>query len=524
MTVDADMTRLDELLAQFDGLNPEIAELALPGLRAAALQAPEPAYARVLAKVEALLPRYMQSPIKRGERAILREFYHFVDRASARLLAAGVVEDEAPADPGTQTMALVPDTHYSTRRWCLATTEDLIPREVLTAADAVQRRNYLISSVLEPLFGLMLELDRERALAWQLAFAAQPDPAPDPDVLRDLLRVWRRQESLSKEALRQASRWSMDERAWRHWPVVPEEADKLLRRHALLAWSVDPPRIGAARQLAMQAPYRDEERLLRWLRAAVGQMGASVDFFCAQSERLARPDGGLEAETEDWRRAALYREIVWLHGMLRPLLLLADMYLAAPNGPVNFALAIFGFTEEARRTWSEALLARARSTVRRLFINDLKAGRKPIGTIHALCFGDTHLEAEITGELDLFTQDFDNMKHRDEVVERLAAVYASYKEHTLMAGEIGRRYRRLARMLHEDNLRRLLSREQFAETQGAMGEVLLELSTIASSCRRYLTSRRAETLSTAELVAAEMDFVMAIRAQRAGVIYNLLQL
>jgi hypothetical protein len=304
---------------------------------------------------------------------------------------------------------------------------------------------------------------------------------------------------------------------------VVEEADKLLRRHALVAWGQDPPRVGAATQLARQAPYRDDERLIRWLLRAVAAMGASVDFFCEQSERLGGTGGEQAAETDDWRRAAMYREIVWLHHMLTPLLVLSDLLLRAPTGSYQFALAVFGFTDAARQSWQQYLSTHSEKVVRRLFVNDMKNGRKPLGTIRLLSFGDESLVEELRGELDLFTETFDSMRQREIVVGRLAAVYASYKEDSLLTTEIARRYRRLMRVLHEDNLRRLLDAEQMAEV-AAMREVLLTLSTLAASSRKYINARRSTINNTAELIAAEMDFILEIRAKRAGVIQQLLGL
>jgi hypothetical protein len=219
----------------------------------------------------------------------------------------------------------------------------------------------------------------------------------------------------------------------------------------------------------------------------------------------------------------MFREIVWLHQMMTPLLVLSDLLLRAPTGSYQFALAVFGFTDDSRLTWKQHLAVHSEKVVRRVFVNDLKNGRKPLASIKMLSFGDDSLVDELRGELDLFTEDFDSVRQRGIVVGRLAAVYASYKEDMLLTTEVGRRYRRLMRVLHEDNLRRLLDDTQMAEVQ-SMGDVLLMLATLAASSRKYINARRSTINNTAELIAAEMDFILEIRAKRAGVIQQLLGL
>ena len=82
----------------------------------------------------------------------------------------------------------------------------------------------------------------------------------------------------------------------------------------------------------------------------------------------------------------------------------------------------------------------------------------------------------------------------------------------MLGVEVARRYRHLARILHEDFLRQHLSEAEYAEVQNA--DFLHELSSMASLAKRFLDHRRALEMTVEEMVASELEFVAETRARR----------
>ncbi len=407
-------------------------------------------------------------------------------------------------------MALVPKDYYLNLDWCVLTEKAEIPLLVSNAVDAARRRNYLVDSVLEPLFEAMLALDADLGFQWQLALCNRPE-GPDADVARDLIRVWRTRDELPRPVLEQVLRWSEDEMAFRQWPAVIEESDRLLRAHAMRRLIEALPQGHLRVELSH---IRHDKRLARWLRRAIDAMGTSIDFFVSQSER--------EGDAE-WQQNALFRELLHLDQLLPPLLLSSDLLLLQPTGSFDFAMAVFGFTSVNEQTWEHALEEQSKLIIRRMFLNDLKANRSPVPTIIRLCFGNEELEGTVLHELDYVTRTFDSVGQREIVIDKLSGVYSSFRKQPLLNTEIGRRYRRMMRVLHEDNLRRLLTSDQVDELN-RRNPVLTDLATIASESRRFLTMRRALDRSTSEIIAADMDFTQSIRTLRASYIRRLLEL
>jgi len=236
-------------------------------------------------------------------------------------------------------------------------------------------------------------------------------------------------------------------------------------------------------------------------------MSESVLFFVSMSQNAA-------ADTPAWHRAAVLREVYTISAMLTPVLLLADLLLDTPDGAYRFALAFFGLLGSGRERWEKHLLRMAERAVRRNFLRGLRQDIPPLETIRRLGFGDKALVQRLAGELDWITKRFDSYRQREKVVAQLAVYYASYREGPLLAVEIGRRYRNLMRVVHEDNLRRILTSEQFAEVD--------QLSVLSADARRFLSRRRALNTSLEEMLAAEMDFVHSVRRRRLHLIHKLL--
>lgn len=503
-----------DLLARFRSLSPVLVQEAHNDLLALAPDLGSGFFPELEQFTRDLIAHYLQSPVKRNEHNVMREYLGFIDRQSRKLIAAGELQPPPDTDK-PDCVALVPQDTYTSQQWCQLTEKVEMPLIVANAVDAAKRRNYLIESVLEPLFDVMLAIDREQALSWQLSVSRAKEQALDPDIARDLLRVWRQQHELPPAVLERVLEISEDEKTFRHWPAVIDEADRLLRRHALqaiLAEQGESTTVG--RQLRYLAPFRDSKRLNRWMRQAIDKMGASIDFFVSQSEQdLAEP----------WRQDALFAELQHLDRLIPPLLICSDLLLLAPTGSYDFAMAVFGFTSAYEQSWEAALEEQSKQIIRRMFLRDLRANRSPERTIKRLCFGNEELHLRVLKELDYFTHNFDSLSQRELVIDKLSGTYSSFRKQPLLHTEIGRRYRRMMRVLHEDNLHRLLREDQVSTLQQGH-HVLLDLSVIASESRRYLAMRRALDRTTAEVVAADMDFTQSIRGLRASYIRRYLDL
>jgi hypothetical protein len=155
-----------------------------------------------------------------------------------------------------------------------------------------------------------------------------------------------------------------------------------------------------------------------------------------------------------------------------------------------------------------------------MFLRALRDGRKPIEIIHQLTFGDRSAFMRMHRELDFETANFDSVKQRERAVRYLAVFYASFRESQLLAAEIARRYRNLMRLLHEDNLRRVLFAEHLEEARSSA--MVRELSSIAAEARRYLSRRRTLEDELEDLVAEEAVFMNSIRHRRLAVVRRFL--
>jgi hypothetical protein len=260
----------------------------------------------------------------------------------------------------------------------------------------------------------------------------------------------------------------------------------------------------------MDRPY---PALKRWLDAAMRSLGGTVSFFLRMAER--EPDG----EGEHWSRAAVLRELEAIESLYPNLLLLADIVLAMPDGAAEFAYSLFGFTEAGRDQWRRQVLEYAKRVIARAFLRDLRRRRSVIPTLQRLCFGDDALAFKLKGYVDFSSGLFHSVQARDAAVAELAPYYASFREQELLAQELTRRYRRLMRVLHSDNLRRILPAEAARRFEGS--PALRDMASIAAAARAFLSKRRALHSPLEDVVAAEIDFTHAIRRQRAQVLRNM---
>lgn len=508
--------RMERLLL----LNPDLGVGDIAELYALAERADSHRFGEIEAFAERLVDLYLASPPKRIAAQTLAEYFDEL-RRSARLLAErGAVVKEPPcATPSSQSVALVPSELYTPLEWCRVLCAAELPHDLIKAVEACRRRNELVTTVLEYTFVLMLRLDADQALRWQLAFLDARRGNLDADVVRDLLNAWLTRPSLPRPALAWAEAWSADQNLMQQWPHVVRRADRLLCRHALERWTAQSEGrsvVLGQLQTLVRRQQTDDLSLLAWLKSALTEIGESILRFVSLSRSAAA-----EAAVESWRSGAIVREILRIERLFTPVLLSADRILDVPDGANTFAVAFFGLVGRGRRQWEEKLTHLAEDAVRRAFLDDLRAGRSPVPTIEKLTFGNREALDWAIGELDAASLQFDNLRQRERVVRFLAVFFASYREQELLGGEILRRYRSLMRLMHEDHLRRVLAPEHFEEVMKRT--ILRDLAAVASESRRFLSQRRALESSLPELVAAEIEFTQGVRRRRLRLIHSLLE-
>jgi hypothetical protein len=512
--------QLQDRLEKLCRLNPDLADIERTELRGLASRVHPRHFPEIGALTQKVIDAYLNSSAKRMERDILREYFELFDNSS-RLLAAGPAQ-RTWKPVATQSMALVLPYLFTPLERIKIVSAAGVPRDLMLAVDACRRHNQLVSSVVEHAFGILQAVDAEQSLEWQLGYLERNKGKLDPDVVRDLLKSWLvvNPDQLPRRALEWAESWSADDGLGEQWPGVIEHADRLLRRCALRRWDhvrTDRSRNSTHLRMLVRRQLHDEAPFRRWLDASLIDLGQSVQFFVSLNQQSAKA----AEQDEAWRAATLFREIRTVEALFTPILLMADLILARPDGAYRFGLAFFGLVGQGREQWNRSLLLGAEKAVRLAFLRALKEDRTPEQIIRKLTFGDRDVQRRLLGELDWLSKRFDSMKQRDLVVRRLAVYYASYREALLLAAEVARRYRDLMRVLHEDNLRRVLTAEQF-EAVGRLS-LLRDLAALVSDARRFLARRRALKTTVEEMLAAELEFVEAVRRRRLVLIRQLLE-
>lgn len=509
--------QLRDRVHHLQGLNPDLSGNELTQLFELAEQVDGEEFAEFATATTRLIESYLASPAKRTEQVVLAEYFHCIDRATRLLAERGELSappESAPAD--RISVALVDRHHFeSSLDWCKIMSQADIPKPVILAVDACRRRNQLLTSVVEHMLVVLQKIDFDLAIKWQLEHLETHRGDLDPDLVRDVLNAWLTADALPQEALAWAEQWSADENLQKQWPKVVQNADRLLRIHALQCWDRAPGSRSAAIEhlrLILSRYSRDEERLVRWLSRSIVDIGERVNFFVTS---------GAQTRPPDWQGSALLREIKSIESLFTPVLLLTDLILDMPDGAMKFAMAFFGLVGSGREDWQARLMHQAETVVRRMFLRNLRNGTSPEETVRKLSFGDDYLYRKAMAQLDWLTKDFDSVQQREKVISLLASGYASYREPTLLAQEIARRYRNLMRVVHEDHLRRVLDAEQYDEVHG-LG-VLRDLASVAADARRFLTRRRVLETTLEDMVAAELDFARSVRQRRLALLHRLLQ-
>ena len=516
------MNALKEKIKILESLNPDMAQMQLPGLIKVAIETSDAMTdserkaffdSFLVEFAERLIKSYMSSPVKRQERDCVLEYIDIIENTTRQLTEKGELEEAHVASK--ESVALVPSFHYSDTDWCLVQSNANVPKPLYAALDAAERRKRLFCSVLEPLFITMHAFDSEFSQDWALTFLAGFEHL-DTDVIRDLLRAWKLQQiALKAEVMDLVLGWNSNEGMRRLWPSITRESDAVLRIQALMIWREDAQEQGSLVQVLRRTyPFRDDVKLKRWLDRALEKLAEHVHYFinCEQAIKESAKNG--QKEELDWRRLAAYREVHSMQEFYEPLLILSTLMIDQLGGAVKFARAFLGFTEATQDRWEVAMHKIAMKTVRRFFLLDLKNGNTPEITIKKMCFGDEVLYRRLMGQLDLISHQFDSLEQREKVVDVLACSYASFREEKLLADEISRRYRRFMRLIHEDNLRRVLQSDHFNEFQGEDGRMLVEYASVASAARRFLNTANNMELSVEKQIASKDHFVMEVDKRR----------
>lgn len=173
------MDTRQQFLQELDALrslNPDTARMRRDALLALASQIGAAGFAEAATFAERLADAYEGSAWKRAESAAMRDYFAQLERAM-RLLETGVrreaaepLEKQMAAEPsGASSVSLVPARFFSGFDWCRLHASAGISDRVLAAVDAAQNRNRWVESVMETMFLVLQALDREQALAWELA-------------------------------------------------------------------------------------------------------------------------------------------------------------------------------------------------------------------------------------------------------------------------------------------------------------------------------------------------------------------
>jgi len=501
-------------LRALEDLNPDLSGVALRQLDELAKACDPADFGVVAEEVRKLVDIYLDTPTIRVGKGILKEYFTALERTATRLLEAGeisapVTTAEKSSQSFSQALVLYSAFDYGALDRCKILNRAEIPETLSNAADAFRRRIEVVDTVFGIGFRVLWQMDCSRFQDWAVEYLKENEGTLSPEVIRDLLWVLRNEKSLQGSMLEWVLRWCGDEALLEHWPLVVRYADRLADRLYLRQWQTNAitPRNGSLAHLKLLVKNErvDDDRLLSWLENTLLNFGESIERFISLDREIA-------AEEEDWLHQALISELRSLEATYQPIIVLADHILAEPDGAAKLAMAFLGVVGKGLREWENAMREFSEKVIRRAFLVDLKMGRTPVETIRAYTFGDQAAFALICNELDLVSQQFDSIAQREVVVRKLSIFYASYRRAPLLGQEVARRYRHLARILHEDFLRNHLSAEEMAEFE--KNGFLQELYTMGSRAKRFLDHRRALEMSVEEMVASQIEFIAETRARR----------
>ncbi|MEA2012046.1 MAG: hypothetical protein U9O87_03030 [Verrucomicrobiota bacterium] len=459
-----------------------------------------------------LISLYIHSPIKISERFILHDYFKYIENSAKLLEESGEITKSKNKRKNISS-SLVTDNFYSSLDWCKIMSGTKIPGGINRAVNALSRRKDVISSVIEIMFDLLHNISADKTYQWQLSLI-ESKKTIDSDIIRDLIRSWKKIKSLPSNILETTLSFSEDEQLYQKWPSITKEADALVRTQSLRRWKQKGKKTsGITKHLEILYPYTNDKKLERWLFNAYEQMADHITFFVSEKFQDISP------EQDSWQQNAAFQELKGLEQIFTPLLLLSDLHIDTGSHSKKMAMAFLGFSPNVKKLWEDTLYGFSADHVRIMFLDDLKNNRPPEGTIKKLSFGDDVLFKDMMAQLDLLTKRFDSVKQRELIVDRLAFNYSSYCEQKLLEREITKRFRKLMKTIHIDNLSHILNKEQLKEIETS--EILVEYSSIAGESRKFLQKYSNMRLTTEELIASEMNYIRAIKKRRAYIVHRL---
>ena len=515
-----DSSILDQLiksLRALSDLNPDLSYEQRAKIMRLARSLEPSAFDAALPEFEKLLAQYLGSPVKFYGRATLQEYFQELEYNRKLLQEAGEIqalpEDKKEANSSVSA-ALVPysEQQLSILDRCKLLNRAQIAQTLTRAADAYRRRLEVVDTVVELALRVLWTLSAAKTEKWILAYIKENEGELDPEIIREILRVTMPSRRLSREFLSWVEVWAADSSLQEYWPALTSYADRILCQQALCAWSTREKQRNAVLahlHLLVREEKLDEESLTRWLSNALESLGEAVQRFMMLEFSAIK-------EGREWQQGALFLELKRICALYAPVLMVADHILRQPDGAARLAMAFLGMVGKGLAQWEEKISELAEKIILRSFLHGLKIGRSPVETIEKLTFGDRASFNFACSQLDLVSQRFDSMQQRDRIVKFLGTFYASYRRPHLLAVEVAKRYRNLMRLLHEDYISNILSKEQLAEIRST--GLLHEISGMAAAARFFLDRRRAMHTSLEELLASELEFVHEARMRRLKVI------
>ena len=513
---------LEELLQRLKGLedlNPDLSGGEIARLEELCRQCGSEDFPVLAHQVRRLIDLYLAMPTLEVGKAILGEYSRLLEVGAARLLASHEIAPRPALPPAasggfSRGLVLYSPFQYTALDRCRIMSQTEVPETLSRAADAFRRRVEVVDTVFGIGFRLLWLLDPLQFQRWATDYLAENEGELAPEVIRDILWVMRQTPGLSPAMTEWLLRWCGDMALLEDWPRVVTQADRLADRLFLLTWAKTirtPRNVQLAHlKLMVDTGRMNEERLLAWLENSLQEFGAAVARFLSFDREISSPQ---EAQ---WLHCTLLSELQGMEASYQPILVLSDLLLRLPDGAMKLAMAFLGIAGQSLREWETAIRKFSEKLIRRAFLLDLKQGRTPVETIRRFTFGDETAFAQICNELDLIRQQFDSIAQREKVIQRLGVYYASFRRAPMLGQEVGRRYRRLAKMLHEDFLLNHLTPEELDHFQ-ARG-FLQELYSMASRSKRFLDHRRALDMTVEEMVASQMEFVEECRSRRLALL------
>ena len=505
-----------EALLRLENLNPDLKGTEIGHLVTLAQQVGADFFGPVADFTARLIGKYLASPIKVAGADIMREYFSQMEQCARQLRAAGEISAPLLTASTSFTTALVPREQNEALDFCKVLNRSSIPKPLVKAADAFRRRNQVVESVFSHAFRVMWIIDSEATARWMVDYFENHEGELDPDIVRDALSSALVSGGVPDPAFVEwAIHFASDPNLLEYWPMVTRYADRFLCQAALRAWAAeDTPRNTLLNRLARQVRDNrlDEESLLAWCRLALDEVGMSVQRF------IDMEHGHADAA---WQSASLMTELHRIANVYLPVMLVIDQLLVLPDGTSLLAMAFLGLAGESLEKWEEELEKFSERAVRRTFMLKLKHSESPVDTLRLLTFGDQRAFNAVYAMLDLVTEKFDSIAQREKAVAFLAVYYSSFRRPHLLGIEVGRRYRNLMKMLHEDFLRNALDEAQFAEIEGT--GILQEIATIAAEARKYLGRRRMSENTLEEMMAAKISFERFVRERRASLIRSLMK-